>query len=165
MKAKTIKTVEQLHEIKKQYNDEQAKYQYRVYVCSGAGCVSSNCAQIRDTVISEVEKIGMKDKVKVYETDCMGTCAVGPVMLIMPDKIFYTELTPAKTQEIVRVHLTESMIHGVIDKREGFLGRLREIEGFKSARVVRSRHLAAQFGEQRGHEYQTDEIEEKAAAE
>jgi len=24
--------------------------------------------------------------------------------------------------EIVRVHLTESMIHGVIDKREGFLG-------------------------------------------
>ncbi len=110
MNAKLIKTVEQLHNIKKQYNEEQTQYQYRVYVCSGAGCVSSNCAQIRDTVTSEIQKIGMKDKVKVYETGCMGTCAVGPVMLIMPDKIFYTELTPQKAQEIVRAHLKNGKV-------------------------------------------------------
>ena len=65
MNAKLIKKVEQLHDIKKQYNEEQDKYQYRIYVCSGAGCVSSNCAQIRAAAISEVHKIGMKDKVKV----------------------------------------------------------------------------------------------------
>ncbi|HXE40815.1 MAG TPA: diguanylate cyclase, partial [Azonexus sp.] len=40
--------------------------------------------------------------------------------------------------EIVRLHLTESMINGVIDKRERFLQRLVEVQGLKSARVIRS---------------------------
>lgn len=40
--------------------------------------------------------------------------------------------------EIVRVHLTESMINGVIDRRESFLKRLMEVQGLASARVVRS---------------------------
>ncbi|PKO55460.1 MAG: diguanylate cyclase, partial [Betaproteobacteria bacterium HGW-Betaproteobacteria-19] len=48
--------------------------------------------------------------------------------------------------EMVRVHLTEAMIHGVIDKREQFLARLKEVEGLLSARVIRSSHVNAQFG-------------------
>ena len=48
--------------------------------------------------------------------------------------------------EIVRVHLTESMINGTIDKRENFLKRLLEIKGLKSANVVRSPFVVQQFG-------------------
>ena len=48
--------------------------------------------------------------------------------------------------EIVRVHLTESMINGTIDKRERFLNRLLEIKGLKSANVVRSPFVVQQFG-------------------
>ena len=48
--------------------------------------------------------------------------------------------------EIVRVHLTESMINGVIDKRERFLQRLVEVQGLKSARVIRSPEVERQFG-------------------
>ena len=33
--------------------------------------------------------------------------------------------------EIVRVHLTESMIHGTIDRRDGFLDRLSAVEQLK----------------------------------
>ena len=61
--------------------------------------------------------------------------------------------------EIVRVHLTESMINGVIDKRERFLLRLMEIEGLKSARVIRSAEVARQFGKGLDVESQADEIE------
>lgn len=48
--------------------------------------------------------------------------------------------------EMVRVHLTEAMIHGVIDKREQFLDRLREVQGLRSARVIRSEHVDQQYG-------------------
>lgn len=48
--------------------------------------------------------------------------------------------------EIVRVHLTESMINGTIDRRESFLKRLLEIKGLKSANVVRSPFVVQQFG-------------------
>jgi diguanylate cyclase (GGDEF)-like protein len=61
--------------------------------------------------------------------------------------------------EIVRVHLTESMINGVIDKRENFLRRLVEIQGLKSARVIRSPEVVKQFGQGLSQEAAVDELE------
>jgi len=61
--------------------------------------------------------------------------------------------------EIVRVHLTESMINGVIDKRESFLRRLMEVQGLSSARVVRSPLVIQQFGQGLSNEHASDEIE------
>lgn len=67
--------------------------------------------------------------------------------------------------EIVRVHLTESMINGVIDKRERFLQRLVEVQGLKSARVVRSPEVEKQFGKGLTVESAADEIERTVLAE
>lgn len=61
--------------------------------------------------------------------------------------------------EIVRVHLTESMINGVIDKRASFLQRLIEVQGLKSARVVRSNEVEKQFGKGLTVESVADDIE------
>lgn len=61
--------------------------------------------------------------------------------------------------EIVRVHLTESMINGVIDKRERFLERLVEVNGLKSARVIRSSEVEKQFGKGLSMESVADDAE------
>lgn len=58
--------------------------------------------------------------------------------------------------EIVRVHLTESMINGTIDKRESFLKRLLEVQGLTSAQVVRSPLVVKQFGPGLKQEAATD---------
>ncbi len=105
MKTGKIKTIDQLKEIKERYHSELEKFKYRIFVCSGAGCVSSNCGLVRDAVLSELMNFGMQNQVKVFETGCMGTCAVGPVMLVMPDKVFYTELDEEKARRIVRTHI------------------------------------------------------------
>ena len=63
--------------------------------------------------------------------------------------------------EIVRVHLTESMINGVIDKRESFLQRLMEVQGLAGAQVVRSPLVVEQFGKGLGRESPSDEIEQQ----
>jgi len=67
--------------------------------------------------------------------------------------------------EIVRVHLTESMINGVIDKRERFLQRLVEVQGLKSARVMRSPDVEKQFGKGLSVEAAADEIERRVLRE
>jgi diguanylate cyclase (GGDEF)-like protein len=61
--------------------------------------------------------------------------------------------------EIVRVHLTESMINGVIDKRERFLQRLVEVQGLRSARVIRSPEVERQFGKGLARETAADDME------
>jgi diguanylate cyclase (GGDEF)-like protein len=67
--------------------------------------------------------------------------------------------------EIVRVHLTESMINDVIDKRERFLQRMLEIQGLKSARVVRSPDVERQFGKGLSLESGADDIERQVLRE
>ncbi|MFH1512393.1 MAG: NAD(P)H-dependent oxidoreductase subunit E, partial [Bacillota bacterium] len=103
--AEQIKTFIQLEDIKKAYLDAQKKYDYIVYVCGGAGCVAANCEIVRKTLVAEAQKAGIGDKVLVYQTGCMGTCAVGPVMLVTPGNIFYTELDEDKIKAIVNEHL------------------------------------------------------------
>ncbi|NMF91153.1 diguanylate cyclase [Aromatoleum petrolei] len=66
--------------------------------------------------------------------------------------------------EVVRVHLTEAMIQGVIDKREQFLNRLVEVQGLRTARVVRSLHVNEQFGAGMNREMNADEIEKLVLA-
>ncbi|PKO42021.1 MAG: diguanylate cyclase [Betaproteobacteria bacterium HGW-Betaproteobacteria-4] len=66
--------------------------------------------------------------------------------------------------EIVRVHLTESMINGVIDKRESFLSRLVEVQGLKSARVIRSPEVEKQFGKGLVREAAVDDLERQVIA-
>lgn len=61
--------------------------------------------------------------------------------------------------EIVRVHLTESMINGTIDKRQSFLLRLAEVKNLKTAHVIRSPVVNTQFGNSQKGEYLPDSIE------
>ncbi|MFA5676051.1 MAG: NADH-ubiquinone oxidoreductase-F iron-sulfur binding region domain-containing protein [Christensenellales bacterium] len=102
---KTINTISQLRDIKERYNKTLQKYDYRIYICSGAGCVSSNCAQVYDTFVNGIQNKGLAGKVKIYQTGCMGTCAVGPVVLVLPDRVFYTEIDEKKAQEIINTHI------------------------------------------------------------
>jgi diguanylate cyclase (GGDEF)-like protein len=61
--------------------------------------------------------------------------------------------------EVVRVHLTESMINGVIGAREQALERIRDIRNLHTAHVVRSQWVNEQFGDGLAREMVADDIE------
>jgi len=105
-----IKKKDDLKVIKKAYQDQNNKYKHQILVCAGAGCVSSDCYAVRDAVMEQVKALSLKDSVKVYETGCIGTCAVGPVMLILPERIFYTKLNAETAQKIVKAHIVDNEI-------------------------------------------------------
>ncbi len=110
MYKERINNAADLGNIKKEYNDKASRYEYNVLVCGGAGCVSSNCAEIQEALRDEIEKTCPDKKINITETGCMGICAAGPMILIEPGRIFYTKLTPEKTREIVASHLKEGNI-------------------------------------------------------
>jgi NADH-quinone oxidoreductase subunit F len=99
-----ITTIHQLNQLKTQYLSDLSNFTHQILICGGAGCVSSNCEVIQSVVNDELHRLNIADKVKVFQTGCMGTCAVGPVVLILPEKTFYTNCTPESIKKIIESH-------------------------------------------------------------
>ncbi|MGI6238219.1 MAG: NADH-ubiquinone oxidoreductase-F iron-sulfur binding region domain-containing protein [Christensenellales bacterium] len=87
-----------------------AGYSYRILVCGGAGCVSSGCAEVTRAVRAALAEHGLSDAALVAETGCIGSCSVGPVMLIEPEGIFYTKLTPETARAVISAHLLSGKV-------------------------------------------------------
>ncbi len=73
-------------------------------LCGGTGCHSSGTQAVMDALKSELQRQGLAEEVVVVETGCNGFCAVGPVMLVQPEGIFYQKLTPKDIPFLVEEH-------------------------------------------------------------
>ncbi|MDP2795034.1 MAG: GGDEF domain-containing protein [Sulfurisoma sp.] len=60
--------------------------------------------------------------------------------------LFMAERHARSVAETVKVGLTESMINGIIGKRQQFLARLADVPGVQAVRVVRGPAVVKQFG-------------------
>lgn len=80
---------------------------YRTYlmVCAGTGCVANQSMKIREKLETEIRKKGLQDEVSVVTTGCNGFCAVGPLMVVQPDGIFYQLLKETDIPYLVEEHL------------------------------------------------------------
>src|SRR6056297_21655 len=111
MKESTyIKKPEDLDHIKSNYKKSMSLYDYEVLVCSGAGCISSDCGKVMEALVDSLKTNNLTKKVAVKQTGCMGTCDIGPVMIVMPEGVFYTKLDPEDIPNIVKEHFIEGKI-------------------------------------------------------
>ncbi|MBN1988353.1 MAG: NADH-quinone oxidoreductase subunit NuoF [Bacteroidales bacterium] len=84
-----------------------AKYKMHMLVCGGTGCRASASDAIVETLNSELAAKGMENEVQVIMTGCFGFCEKGPIVKILPDNTFYTQVTPADSAEIVAEHIVK----------------------------------------------------------
>ncbi len=80
-------------------------YRAHVLVCGGAGCVSSGCKAVQHALVDELQQAGISDEIKIVETGCIGTCDLGPVLVVYPEGTFYRKVQPEDARDIVREHL------------------------------------------------------------
>ncbi len=52
-----------------------------------------------------VKEFGVQKDCKVARTGCIGTCSVGPAVMVEPGDYLYQSVTPEKAREIVRDHV------------------------------------------------------------
>jgi len=76
-----------------------------VLVCAGTGCTSSNSLQIADKLKEELKAGGLDKEIHVVRTGCHGLCALGPIMIVYPEAVFYSMVTVDDVHEIVEEHL------------------------------------------------------------
>ena len=79
-------------------------FRIHALICGGTACTSSGSAEIHEALHREIAAQGLEDEIKVVQTGCFGLCALGPIMIIYPEGVFYSKVTADDVPEIVEEH-------------------------------------------------------------
>ncbi len=78
---------------------------YDILVCGGTGCLASESHRLVENLNKELILHNLDNEVKVVTTGCFGFCEKGPIVKIIPDNTFYTQVTPWDANEIIEEHI------------------------------------------------------------
>ena len=85
-------------------------YQSYVLICGGTACCSGGADNLVAEFASCLELAGLKDKVQVVKTGCLGFCEQGPIVKILPQGTFYVQVKKDDIKEIVQEHLVKGRV-------------------------------------------------------
>ncbi len=74
-------------------------------VCGGTGCRASESDRLVEQLNHQLQLNGLAEEVKVVTTGCFGFCEKGPIVKVIPDNTFYTQVMPEDAEEIVKEHV------------------------------------------------------------
>ncbi len=81
-----------------------SKTRMQLMLCGGTGCHSTGSKKFEQALQKELEAKGLAEEIKIIETGCNGFCAVGPVMLVQPEGVFYQKLKIEDVPLLVEEH-------------------------------------------------------------
>jgi len=116
-------------------------------LCGGTGCDSTGSERVREALLKEIEKQDLGSEIEIVVTGCNGFCAVGPVMVVQPEGIFYQKLKPEDAAELVEEHFLKGRpVKRLFYKEPGskdLIPKMDDIPFFSSQmfRVMRNKGL------------------------
>jgi len=81
------------------------KIKYHMLVCGGTACRASKSSEILSNFQELISSKGLETEVQVIQTGCFGFCEKGPIVKMMPDNTFYTQVKPEDCAEILEEHI------------------------------------------------------------
>lgn len=88
----------------------QATGRSHVLICAGAACVASGALEMEALMKARISELGLCTEVSIYDTGCVGTCDLGPVVVVYPEGTFYVKVKPKDAEEIVTSHLLKGRV-------------------------------------------------------
>jgi NADH-quinone oxidoreductase subunit F/NAD(P)H dehydrogenase (quinone)/NADP-reducing hydrogenase subunit HndC len=73
-------------------------------ICGGTGCHATGSIPVKTALEKEIKENGLEDTVRVVETGCNGFCAMGPILVVHPDNVFYQKIKVEDIPELVESH-------------------------------------------------------------
>lgn len=80
--------------------------QHKIFVCRGTGCQASGSQELYELLKGEVTRLALPG-ITVNFSGCHGFCEQGPIVVVEPEGIFYTQVQAEDAAEIVQSHLRD----------------------------------------------------------
>ena len=87
--------------------DLRRSYKHRINVCCSSGCLPFGAEAVLKAFEEAVKEFGVEKDCKVARTGCIGTCSVGPAVVVEPGDYLYQNVTPENAREIVKEHIVK----------------------------------------------------------
>jgi NADH:ubiquinone oxidoreductase subunit F (NADH-binding)/(2Fe-2S) ferredoxin/Pyruvate/2-oxoacid:ferredoxin oxidoreductase delta subunit len=98
---KKINSKEEFTRLKEELKGFQDQNKKIISVCKGTGCSAFGSGTLIKTFEKEIEKRGLSDQISVKKTGCHGFCEKGPIVVILPDDIFYHQVSGEDVPDII----------------------------------------------------------------
>jgi (2Fe-2S) ferredoxin len=90
-------------------------YRYHLFFCTHQrddgtpSCQDHDAQSLRDYAKQRVKDLKLK-KVRVNNAGCLNRCALGPIMVVYPEGVWYRAETKQDIDEIIDSHLQNGLI-------------------------------------------------------
>ena len=137
-------TKENLKKIADAQDKAFSGYKAMLMVCTGTGCVSAKGFDILNAFKEVLKEKNLEKDYLAVGTGCNGFCAVGPIVVVQPEGIFYQKLKVKDVTEIVESHLiggkpVERLLHK--DPVTGDINKtMKDIKFFSKQQLIALRN-------------------------
>ena len=112
-----MKSLAELRAIKEKMKDKvvirEGGEEIRVVVGMATCGIAAGARPVLNTLVEEVEALGLAGKVTVSQTGCIGICQYEPVVEIFEagkEKVTYVKVDAEKARKIAKEHLKEGKV-------------------------------------------------------
>src|SRR5512140_258396 len=99
-------------------------FRYHVFICDQQkpegvpGCNARGSAEVIAALRAQVAAAGLNNDVQITTCGSLGLCEWGPNIVVYPEGVWYSGVTPADVQEIIRSHFQNGHIVERLAKRD-----------------------------------------------
>ncbi len=111
-----IRTIDDLEALRESLLAKRKLVDVTITVCTGTACTAKGSGEVIDALRREVEKY-LDRKVPHIQakcTGCHGFCEQGPIVVVMPYNVFYTNVKAEDAAEIVTAALTGHVVERLL---------------------------------------------------
>ena len=99
---KRLKSIKDMEDLSSKLTKEKKNFTKRTIVVAGGTCGRASGSQdIYEVVRDELDKKGLSKTVVLRSSGCIGYCDQEPLILILPERIFYPKVHPSKVSDII----------------------------------------------------------------
>lgn len=83
-----------------------------ILVCQGSDCLQRGGGAVCDQVAQNLQAQGLEDAVQVRMVGCLKRCKMGPNLVMLPDKTYYSHVQVSQIPDLMKAHFQNPITNG-----------------------------------------------------